>query len=315
MATIVAVADPDPAARQHAAAQAGSAAAFDSFEKLLSECAVEAAVITVPPMLHAASAIACLNRGIHIYLEKPIAPTLAEAVAIHAEWKKAGVVGRMGFDSRFNPLCGELRQAVRNGECGDIVALRTTFTTQRPDPLSWRDSVATGGGALLDLASHHVDLVRFLLDDEIESVQATVWTDRESAALQLVTRKGHHAQILVALGTTEENSIEIFGTKGKLRMSRYDSFIVERTGLAPRGALPASIANAAAQAGAIGYGVRKLRSPGSDPSFAESISQFLVASRDGVSNHPDIADVLRAAEVLDAARTSSAEGRTIHLAV
>ena len=271
-------------------------------------------MITVPPLLHADAAIACLNRGIHVYLEKPIAPTLAEAVAIHTEWKKAGVVGRMGYDSRFNPLCAELRQAVRGRECGDIIAFRTTFTTRLPDPHSWRDSVTTGGGALLDLASHHVDLLRFLSDDEIESVQASVWTDHESAAIQLVTRKGHHAQILVALGTTEENSIEIFGTRGKLRMSRYNSFIVERTGLAPRGALPGSIANAAAQAGAIGYGVRKLRSPGSDPSFAESISQFLVASRDGVASQPDIADGLRVAEVLDAARTSSAEGRTIHLA-
>jgi predicted dehydrogenase len=165
----------------------------------------------------------------------------------------------------------------------------------------------------MDLASHHIDTLRFLFDDEVRSVSANVWTGCETAMLDIVMRRGLHAQVVVAYGTVEEDSLEVFGSTAKLRVSRYDSLALERSSVVPKGGVAGSVIRLATQLGAVGYSVKKIRSPGGDPSFAASIAHFLVAARDGRPAGPDLADGLRAAEVIDAARASAAERRTIDL--
>ena len=313
IAQVVGIADPDPGARALAVREAPGAAAFESFTSAIAGSEFDAAVIALPTMLHAEAALACLKRGAHVYVEKPIATSADSARLVHEEWRRTSLVGRMGFNGRFTPLNVQLRHALKKGDAGEPVAVRSVFTTARPASDSWRGSADSGGGALLDLASHHLDTLRFLFDDEISSVSADIWTERESAMLRIVMQGGLRAQILVSYGTVEEDSLEVFCTTAKLRVSRYDSLTVEQSGVHPTGGVAGSAIRLANQVAAAGYSVRKIRSPGGDPSFAESMSRFLVAARDGKPAGPDLTDGLRAAEAIDAARASAAERRTIDL--
>jgi predicted dehydrogenase len=156
-------------------------------------------------------------------------------------------------------------------------------------------------------------MLRFLLDDEVRSVNATVWSERESAMLLLTMRGGLHAQLLASYGTIEQDRVEVFGTGGSLAISRYDSLVVERGPVMPAGGISKSLRRTAAEALATPYGIRKLRSPGADPSFADSIDNFLAAIESGSVATPDMDDGLRAAEVVEAARISSTERRSIEL--
>lgn len=316
-AELVAFADVDSESLGIARARVPGARAFEDYRELLSVVAPEAVLVALPTRLHRDAALAVLGAGAHLYLEKPIAGTLREAKEIHDAWKQTPLVGRIGFNARFNRLYMRLRDAVASGEIGRPVAARSAFTALFPAEATWRTKPSTGGGALLELASHHVDLMRFVFGSGARSVRATTWSNREddeSAMLEIELRNGVHVQTLVAYGTIEEDSFEIFGTEAKLRVNRYDSLIAER--IAPRaaGGLSSAVSRLRSEVGALGYGLEKRKSPGREPSFAASIGQFLGAVRGGFQASPDLGDGLEAIEVIDAAKRSAVDRSAVELA-
>lgn len=316
-AELVAFADIDRESLAMARERAPRARAFEDYRELLSVVGPEAVLVALPTNLHRDAAIAAFGAGAHLYLEKPIAGTLREAKEIYDSWKQTSLVGRIGFNARFNRLYVRLRDAVAGGEIGRPVAARSAFTALFPAEATWRTKPSTGGGALLELASHHVDLMRFVFGSGARSIRATTWSNRgddESAMLEIELGNGVHVQTLVAYGTIEEDSFEIFGTEGKLRVNRYDSLIVEK--IAPRaaGGLASAVGRLRSEVGALGYGLEKRKSPGQEPSFTASIGQFLGAVRGGSQSSPDLGDGLRAVEVIDAAKRSAVDRSVVEIA-
>ena len=109
--TLVAVADLDPHRRAEAE-QAGVRATTDA-DTLLSRPDIDAVVIAVPPIAHAAVACSALDRGRPVCLEKPLAASLADGQAILDAWRRPGRparVGMIGFNYCFNPLVRSARQ-------------------------------------------------------------------------------------------------------------------------------------------------------------------------------------------------------------
>ena len=313
---LVGIADSSPDALDAAKAVVPRAEAFADFRVLFEALRPDAAVIALPTSFHLDGAFAALESGAHAYLEKPIAPTVDEARSIHAAWTATKLVGRIGFNGRFNQLYTQLRDKLRKGEIGEVVAVRTTFTALYPDEATWRVSPGTGGGALLELASHHVDLLRYLLDSEVASVFATSWSNRgddEAAMIHIRMANGVNAQLLVAYGTIEEDSFEVYGNAGKLRVNRYDSLIVERLAPHAAGGLASAAARLKAEVSGLQYGLSKRKSPGQEPSFSASLSAFVSAAVQGTQQAPDFTDGLRAIEIIDAARRSIAAGCTVEL--
>jgi predicted dehydrogenase len=129
---------------------------------------VDAAVIATPNALHAPQAIAFLAAGKHVLVEKPMAPTLAEADAMVAAARASRARLMVAHCWRFHPDVRALRARVERGELGEIVKTRGYGAHAGWGPSGWfTDPALAGGGALLDMGVHAIDTTRYLLGDPL----------------------------------------------------------------------------------------------------------------------------------------------------
>jgi predicted dehydrogenase len=165
-ARLVAVADPR---KERAAdvAEAAGASVHDSWEGLLARERLDAVIVCTPPALHRGPAVAALERGIPVYLEKPIARSADDARAIADAAHRSGVPCAVGYQYRALSFLPDLRELLGETPLGLLAARGIGATTSRP----WFLDRAQGGGQLLERASHHVDLERALAG-EVAWVQA-----------------------------------------------------------------------------------------------------------------------------------------------
>jgi predicted dehydrogenase len=181
------IADPDRRQRDFVAGALGCAGHAD-VESLLAD-GVDAVTIAAPTHLHRDLAIACINRGVHVLVEKPIASSVEEGRAIIAAARRAGVALMIGHVERFNPAVEAIKDAIR-GE--DILSIAITRVGPFPPRMS-------NVGVVIDLAVHDIDLIRWFTDSEIVDVQPQVRSavaDREDIALlQFRTASGVLAHI------------------------------------------------------------------------------------------------------------------------
>jgi predicted dehydrogenase len=313
---VVSIADRDLLAREYVSVNAPRAQFFGDTLELLERSKPDAVVIALPTVSHRDAAVAAFESQAAVYLEKPVAPTLEDAHAIRDAWTTSTRIGRIGFNLRFGVLHLELKHAIANGDIGTPIAVRCAWTARFPEEATWRLSPPLGGGAMLELASHHVDLLRFIFETEVKSVSAEEWSNRgddQAANISLTLSNGLHAQMFVSYGSVEEDRFEVYGTEGKLSINRYDSLILERSGPLAKGGLATATKRLVSEVRAMKYGVAKRKAPGQEPSFGASIGAFVDAVRNGRSAKPDIEDGVRALEVIDAARHSAAESRVVQL--
>ena len=176
---LAAVCDPDAGAR--AAAERLGARAFADLEAMCADPAVEALYVATPNHLHRAGVEAAARAGKAVLCEKPMAATLADAEAMAAAVARAGILYGTAFDQRHHPAHKAIRAAIRDGAVGTVTAIRIVYACWLgPDwgeGDNWRiDAAKAGGGALMDLAPHGLDLASFLADAPIEAVAALTQT-------------------------------------------------------------------------------------------------------------------------------------------
>jgi len=167
------VADIDAKAVEKWAGEFGFARWTTNWQEIVEDPRVDIVDITTPNHLHAEMAIAAAQAGKHIYCEKPLATTTADAARIVATVEKAGVISIVGFNYLKNPAQAFAQQLIASGELGDITLFRGTFDQDflaNPDiPFSWRlDRALAGTGALGDLGSHTIAFAHFLVGDIVE---------------------------------------------------------------------------------------------------------------------------------------------------
>ena len=137
---VVALAEPAAELRQAASQQAPGAAAFADYRELLERPEINAVVICLPNALHAEAATAALQTGRHVYLEKPLAINLEDGRKLLATWRDSGLVGMIGFNYRFNPLHQEVRRYLQTGQLGELVSVRSVFTTTPRRAPEWKQN-------------------------------------------------------------------------------------------------------------------------------------------------------------------------------
>jgi myo-inositol 2-dehydrogenase / D-chiro-inositol 1-dehydrogenase len=314
--TVVAVADQDAQNLAAARSLARDARAVAEYRDVLAMPDVDAVIIALPPALHADAAVAALEMGKHVYIEKPLATSLDDAERVVTAAHGQRLVAMMGFNYRFNPLTQQAKAKIAARAIGDIVAVRTVFSTAARPLATWKQRRESGGGALLDLAVHHIDLVRYLLDADVTSVAATlasVRSEHDSVSLQLGLTTNAGVQIFCSLSSVDEDRIDVYGTNGKLSVDRYGSLRVDVSPATARGALGLAVSRLAGEFGAMSYGAEKRRAPMHDPSFPASIGAFIKSIRDGSAASPSLTDGLRAMQVIDAAERSAATGQRTDL--
>ena len=232
-AKVIALAEPDPARRREAARRMPQAACVEEFAELLSVPELDAVVVTLPTDMHANAAIAAFHRGLHVYLEKPLASSLREGRDVLGAWRKAGTVGMIGYNYRFLPAYQRARDLVRSGHVGPIVVLRSIFSSSRRALPLWKQRRETGGGALLDLASHHLDLAAWVAGSSPLSLTCDLLsreTEDDTALLQVEFAGGVSAQLVATFGGPERHHFEIVGERGGLSIDPYGSEVVEIRG-------------------------------------------------------------------------------------
>lgn len=216
------------------------------FHRLLERDDISIIDCCVPNFLHRTVVMEALQVGKHVYCEKPLALNLKEAEELAAQARQAGLKCQMVFNYRFVPAVMRAKQLIVEGTLGEAISFRGAYLhsgyLDPRRPMSWRLRKAqAGGGALMDLGPHILDLLRYLLG-EFTSVFAetrTIITERPSpdgkgtekvdvddlALLQLRLQNGALGTVEVsrcAAGANDELKFEIHGSKGALAFSLMD---------------------------------------------------------------------------------------------
>ncbi|MBI2835828.1 MAG: Gfo/Idh/MocA family oxidoreductase [Acidobacteria bacterium] len=276
-AALAAAADPDPAARTRTA-RLFHGPIRETSADVLQGSDIDAVIIATPPPLHAELTIAAAAAGKHVYVEKPLATAADEARAAVDAVARADIVATVGFNFRHHPAYARARALLKAGCIGRIRNVQTAFCepVAPAEMPGWKRQRASGGGALLDLASHHVDLLRWFLDQEVALVQARITSDRtehDSAALALTMQSGVEVQMFVSFCAGPADFFEFIGEDGTLGVDRH--------ALAPRLRRPRRAGYGAREvwtppsASAAALWMRRLAQPSYQPSFRRSLDAFI----------------------------------------
>jgi len=169
-ATLSALVDPDPAAST-LAIELGTVR-FDSLDQLLDAELADGIVLSTPNQLHVPQALACIDAGIPVLIEKPLAVDIKGAMKIVEASAAASVPVLTGHHRRHNPLVAKARQMINDGQLGKITAVQATTWFYKPDDyfdVQWR--TRPGAGPVYINLIHDVDMLRHLCGEVVE-VQA-----------------------------------------------------------------------------------------------------------------------------------------------
>lgn len=211
-ARLAAVADLVPEARESFAAAHG-AVACAGIEELLALRDVDAVYVATPTHLHREHVLAAIAAGKHVLVEKPMAPTIDEALAMTQAAERAGVVLSVGHSHGYDLPIQAMREVVASGELGKLKIVNTSYYTDwfyRPRLAAELDT-ALGGGVTFRQGSHQFDIIRVLGGGLLESVRATTFDwDPERPGIGAYTAYCTFADGAVATATY--NGYGLFGS-------------------------------------------------------------------------------------------------------
>lgn len=221
----------------------------DESEMLAALPEIDAVDVCTWNAAHAPCTIMALEAGKHVLCEKPMAMNVEEAEAMKAAAEKAGRLLMIGFVRRFGRDCDIVSDLIRDGKMGEVYYAKTLNIRRNGNPGGWfGEKARSGGGPLIDLGVHSIDLVRYLLGKpRAVSVYGATYAklgarnDIRTPKFYVSASATDHdicdcedlASIMIrfADGTTlfvemsyslnvgtEENSIQLFGTKAGVKM-------------------------------------------------------------------------------------------------
>jgi predicted dehydrogenase len=223
---------------------------YTSFDELIEDEAVNAVSVCTPNFLHSEHTIAALQAGKDVLCEKPMAPTVEQAQSMIDAQKKTGKILMLGHNQRLVRTHIMARKLLQEGVIGKVIYIQTNFKHAGPE--SWSvdkgatwffDKSKAKFGALGDLGSHKIDLVRYLLGEEIEYILSELLTlDKRNQEGKLIElddnavclfkmRSGIPGLMHVSWTNygVEDNSTIIYGTSGTIKIftSDVDDIVVD----------------------------------------------------------------------------------------
>jgi predicted dehydrogenase len=220
--------------------------AYAGFDEILEDPEIDVVDLVGPNMIHKDQILKALAAGKHILCEKPLAVNGEEAAELEEALKDSSLIHGMIFNYRFVPAIMKARELIEEGRLGEVYSFRGEYFHtgyQNPErPFSWRmDFERSGGGALVDLGVHVIDILRYLLG-EYSSVRADMKTyvrerplpggggmERvsvdDAAWLSCELASGSRGTIEVsrfATGTLDELNLTVFGSRGAFRFNLMD---------------------------------------------------------------------------------------------
>lgn len=164
LAQAVAIADPSPAMAEEARKLAPEARVARSLDEMLAED-LDGVVIATPSAQHAEQSIRALKAGVAVFCQKPLGRTAEEVTAVVEAAKAADRLLRVDLSYRRTEAMQRIRQIIHSGELGKIFAANLTFhNAYGPDKAWFYDKALSGGGCVMDLGVHLIDLALWTLD-------------------------------------------------------------------------------------------------------------------------------------------------------
>lgn len=196
--------------------------------------------ICTPNLLHKDNILRAIEKGVHIYCEKPLTVSYQDALEIEEAVQKSGKIFQMVFNNRFFPSTIRAKQMIDSGEMGELIAVRCRYllasNLSPTTPATWRQSGPDQGGVLMDLGSHVIDLVHYLAG-EIDSVcgktrvlydkrpdgrGGKVNVSQNDGFMAMIQMKNKAFGIIegskITSGTNNDTLVELNFTKGSLRL-------------------------------------------------------------------------------------------------
>jgi predicted dehydrogenase len=132
---------------------------------------VDAVGVLTSPGSHAILALGAMQAGKAVYVEKPLALTVAECEQVAEEAERTRVTAMTGFHMRFHRLVAQAREKLSQGCIAAVQSVRVVWHSPRGDSnmAAWKTRREEGGGALIEIGVHHLDLVRFLLGKRVRN--------------------------------------------------------------------------------------------------------------------------------------------------
>jgi len=204
----------------------GAERAYDSLDKMQEDSEIDVLYIATPHNVHAQQAIQAAEAGKHVLCEKPIALTVADGELMIEAFNRSKVKLGVCCQERYHPAHIEARRYIESGIAGEINVVKAQFCrgNRRGASRGWRnDPNIAGAGALYGQAIHPIDLLRFLLDSEVEEVRAL--TDEEPPRYPvddmvyviIKFENGVHGMLLSGvLAHRSDNDAVLYGSKAKI---------------------------------------------------------------------------------------------------
>lgn len=186
---------------------------YNSPKEMLEREKLDAAIIAVPTRFHLETGLVALSRGLHIFVEKPIATDLDEGRRLIAAAKAAGRILAVGHIERFNPAVRELQRRVAAGEIGRIFQVQARRLG--PFPARVRDV-----GVVIDLATHDLDVMYQVAGSEVQRLYAEteqrIHTDHEDILTALLKFESGVLGVLQVnwLTPTKIREFSVLGERG-----------------------------------------------------------------------------------------------------
>ncbi len=226
-AELIAVMDANKEAADRCKEKYNAKYAFDNVEELLALDEIEAVYIASPVFCHKEQAYKAADAGKHILIEKPVGLTSKEAEEITAYCDSKGIKLGVGFMMRFHAYHQKMRDLIQSGKLGEIVSARAQLTCWYPEMENcWRqDMKLSGGGAMMDMGVHCVDLIRYITGLEVTEVAGfsgnQVFNYSVEDAGCVIFRLGNGATAYVDANfnipdAAAKCKIEFYGTKGSI---------------------------------------------------------------------------------------------------
>jgi predicted dehydrogenase len=313
--TIAAVSTSDPQRVEQVRADLPDARVVANLDALLEVDGLDLVVLATPSGLHAVQARQCIEAGIAVVVDKPLATNATEALAVADAARAAGVALAVFQNRRFDAEHVAARETVRSGRLGEVFRHEFRWERWRPTPKDrWREnaSAAEGGGILLDLHSHMIDAAVDLFGP-IDTVYAEVAARTTAAEDDAFLACRHTSGVVSHLGATSVSAapgprVRILGRGGAFLLNQFEDVGED---------IYPDLADVdAAHCGWIYEGKR--RTPVARPvsgqvDFYRQVIRALAMPDPQAAMPVNPYDAVHSLAVIDAARTSAAQGTVEHV--
>lgn len=205
---------------------------YTDYKQMIKENEIELISIATESGLHAEIALYCIENNVHVIIEKPMAMSIAEADKIIALAAEKNVRVSACHQNRFNIAVQQMRKALEDGRFGKIshgsIHVRWNRNKNYYEQAPWRGTWAQDGGALMNQCIHGIDLLRWMMGDEVESVYGVTkqqfhhYLEAEDIGMAVVKFK--NGAIATIEGTTNvypqnlEETLYLFGENGTVKL-------------------------------------------------------------------------------------------------